>query len=524
MMADVTVIKNVGDEYADYLRDESRMVGQADSIVFPKSERDLRSMLAEASRAGSPVTIQGARTGITGGAVPRGGQVINLSRMDRVLGLRYDEAAGTFFLTVQPGVLLAELRKAIAARQFDTTGWSAASQQALGKLQAAPPQFFPPDPTETGASVGGMIACNASGACSYFYGSTRRHVERLRLITVDGSVLHLRRGTDKARGRDFVLCTEHGAAMGESLPAYSMPAVKNASGYYAAENMDMVDLFIGSEGTLAVVAEAELRLSPAPAVVWGVMMFFGAEPDAVKFVRKLRASEARPVAIEFFDHGALNLLRRQKAENPAFQELPSMPAEWHTAIYAEFHGQADANVEAAVELASGILTECGGKDDATWLASDDRERERLRFFRHAVPESVNLLIDLRRKVDPSLTKLGTDLAVPDKELEKILRMYRTELDEAKLEYVIFGHIGNNHVHVNILPRSPAEYDAGKKLYLAWAQKVVQLNGTVSAEHGIGKLKTAMLREMYGEDGIRQMQAVKRAFDPYNLLNPGNLFG
>jgi D-lactate dehydrogenase (cytochrome) len=230
----------------------------------------------------------------------------------------------------------------------------------------------------------------------------------------------------------------------------------------------------------------------------------------------------KPVAVEFFDAHALNLLRRQKASNPAFAEIPGMPADFHTAVYVEYHGE-DDTVMRAVEVMGTLVGEAGGNEDATWVADADAELERLKFFRHSVPESVNLLIDERRKVEPGLTKLGTDMAVPDSRLDAVLAMYREGLARTGLEHVIFGHIGNNHLHVNIIPRSLREYDIGKDLYLEWARRVVAMGGTVSAEHGIGKFKVALLREMYGEKGVHEMREVKRVFDPEGKLNPGNLF-
>jgi D-lactate dehydrogenase (cytochrome) len=161
--------------------------------------------------------------------------------------------------------------------------------------------------------------------------------------------------------------------------------------------------------------------------------------------------------------------------------------------------------------------------DATWLAGDEKEMIRLKDFRHAVPEAVNLLLDERRRQDPTLTKLGTDLAVPDECLAAVMRLYRDGLEASGLEYVSFGHIGNNHVHVNIIPRDAAEYRRGRELYGAWAREVVAMGGTVSAEHGIGKLKKDLLRTMYGGEGVDQMIKLKRLFDPTGLLNQGNLF-
>jgi D-lactate dehydrogenase (cytochrome) len=157
------------------------------------------------------------------------------------------------------------------------------------------------------------------------------------------------------------------------------------------------------------------------------------------------------------------------------------------------------------------------------MTTNEHETERLKAFRHAVPEAVNLTLDERRKSEPGLTKLGTDLSVPDDSLDRMIAMYREGLQRSGLEHVIFGHIGNNHVHVNIIPKTLSDYEKGKALYLEWAREVVRLGGSVSAEHGVGKLKKALLREMYGDRGILEMQEVKRCFDPGGLLSPGNLF-
>jgi D-lactate dehydrogenase (cytochrome) len=516
---------NVASEYPDYLRDESRKKGTAETISFPLTEADIRHVLATAHGGGVEVTTQGGRTGITGGAVPSGGHILNLSRMKRIVGMRYDAEGNAFFVSIEPGLALSELREALRTRVFDTAGWSPSSLAALQRFQAAPAHFFPPDPTETSASLGGMVACNASGACTFHYGPTRAYVESLRVVLADGAVLALRRGAPRVQGGTFEVKTaDGGRALRGRTPSYTMPGVKNAAGFFARSEMDLLDLFVGSEGTLGIFSEIELRLLPLPACRWGVLVFFPADAAAIRFVKTVRGQPVgrKPVAVEFFDAHALNLLRRQKASNPAFAEIPGMPADFHTAVYVEYHGE-DDTVMRAVEVMGTLVGEAGGNEDATWVADADAELERLKFFRHSVPESVNLLIDERRKVEPGLTKLGTDMAVPDSRLDAVLAMYREGLARTGLEHVIFGHIGNNHLHVNIIPRSLREYDIGKDLYLEWARRVVAMGGTVSAEHGIGKFKVALLREMYGEKGVHEMREVKRVFDPEGKLNPGNLF-
>ena len=224
-------------EYEAYLRDESRSSGTADSISFPRDEEEIRSVLqtlrTAAPRGGAPapVTVQGARTGLAAGAVPAGGHVMNLARANRYLGLRQDDA-GTYYLRVQPGVILSELRRHLANKTLPVDGWDAESLAALDKLYAGPEQFFPTDPTEASACLGGMAACNASGARSYRYGPMRGHVSALRVVLADGDVIAVRRGENRAQGRHLALTTEAGRTLELDLPTYIMPCTKNASGYF----------------------------------------------------------------------------------------------------------------------------------------------------------------------------------------------------------------------------------------------------------------------------------------------------
>lgn len=518
--------------YQEYLRDESRSVGWADSISFPKTEQELREIVSLLAERGQAITVQGARTGLTAAAVPQGGHVLNLTKMDRITGLRYDKGADAFFLAVQPGVLLTDLRKALANASFDTSGWSAESLAALRQMQERGAYQFTPDPTEASATIGGMISCNASGARSFYYGPTRNHVHRLRVVLADGSLLCLQRGVQRVRNGAFIVTTESGEQIAGQLPHYPLPRVKNAAGYHLAADMDLLDLFIGSEGTLGIISEAELCLRPTPRAIWGVTAFFPGEDSALRFVRAVRGEQlpergdlttARPVAVEYFNHQALNLLRRQRQVNPAFGQMQPLAAHFHTAIYVEFHGESDQQLtEVLLELGQ-LIVSCGGDEVDTWVARNTRDMEQLHFFRHATPESVNLTIDQRRRTEPRLTKLGTDMAVPDERLAEVIALYNRRIAESGLEAVAFGHIGNNHVHVNILPQNLDDYQRGKALYLEWARQAVSWGGTVSAEHGIGKLKTAFLAEMYGRKGLAKMRSVKRVFDPKWLLNPGNMF-
>ena len=318
-------IQAFGADYDEYRRDESRAQGEAESISFPTTEDEVSAILSKLAVSGTAVTVQGARTGLAAGAVPHGGHVMNLSHMNRCLGARRG-GDGAFYLTVQPGVILSELRKYLANKTVPCTGWADEDLEVLEQLYAAPTQFFPTDPTEASACLGGMAACNASGARSYRYGAMRDHVHALRLVLADGDVLALERGACHARGRTLELTTEGGRRMCVQLPAYQMPHAKNASGYFAADDMDAVDLVIGSDGTLGIISELELELMPAPAVIWGVSCFFARENQAVEATVAARGRLRHAAALEYFDPAALDILRRARAAGSAFSALPELPA------------------------------------------------------------------------------------------------------------------------------------------------------------------------------------------------------
>ena len=508
--------------HADYLRDESRRVGRADRIAFPRTEAEVLAALAEAREQKLPVTTQGARTGVTGGAVPEGGLILNLAHMDQILSAENGE------LRVQPGATLAAIRAAV------------------------PPGFyFAPDPTEPSASIGGMISCNSSGALSFLHGPTRNHVLGLRVALLNGDVVDLRRGRDKTAGLRFQL----GSVSGE-LPPLRRPAVKNAAGYFVDPDMDLVDLFVGAEGTLGVVTEATLRLLPAPGAVWGLMAFLPSTAAVVGFVDALRQGagdrgqgtegrgtrdeigtpatcnlqpetgclqpSAQLAALEYFDSNCLVFLR-EHADELASKGIavPALP-DGSACVYAEWHAPDAAAAEAALMATAERLPEFGADPDACILADNPHDIEKLKLFRHSAPEMVNSAIDERRKIHPGLVKLGTDMSVPDARLADVLALYETDLAASGLEHLVFGHIGANHLHVNILPRHPADYDAGRALYARWAAQVIAWGGSISAEHGIGKLKRDLFRQMAGDAALGQMRALKKCFDPDNLLNPGTL--
>ncbi|MGD9566992.1 MAG: FAD-binding oxidoreductase [Sedimentibacter sp.] len=518
--------------YGEYLRDESRQVGTAESIAFPKTEQEIVYSVKECALKNIPITTQGARTGLAASAVPFGGHIINLSRMNNVTGARYDKEQDRFFLIVQPGVLLTEIKKYLLNKSFITVNWDDESIKALRYMEKGE-WFYSTDPTETSASIGGMAACNASGAKSFRYGSTRDHVESIRVVLADGDILSLKRGQSFAEKVKFKLVTEGGRTIAGELPKYKMPNVKkNTSGYFNNPNMDMLDLFIGSDGTLGIISEIEIELSKTQKSNWGVTIFMSDEDKALDLVRVLRGEKIfdhieslglNPSAIEFFSNKALEMLRQQQKTNPAFSSIQEIKENYHTAVYIEVEKDSDDEIWKEIEKLGDIIVELGGDEDDTWVANNPSTLEKLHSFRHACPECVNMQIDEAKKKDSRITKLGTDMSVPDEKLKEVMKMYNEDIENNNLHAVIFGHIGNNHLHVNIIPRSMKEYNKGKLLFLQWAEKIAAMGGAVSAEHGVGKLKVPFLQKMYSENELNEMRKLKELFDPEQLLNRGTIF-
>ena len=228
-------------------------------------------------------------------------------------------------------------------------------------------------------------------------------------------------------------------------------------------------------------------------------------------------------ALEYFDEDSLRILRQQKLSGSAFSALPDVSPGQRCCLYAELQADTEEEALAALYHLGDILRSTGGSEQHTWVARTDTDRASQQFFRHAVPESVNMLIDARKKTDPVITKLAADMSVPDGCLMEILPVYRRDLQAAGLESAIWGHIGNNHLHVNILPRNAADYRKGIEVIRGWAAAVTAMGGAVSAEHGIGKLKRDFLLIMMGQNAMEEMISVKRALDPDWLLGRGNLF-
>ena len=428
------------------ITDASGYAGQADQVFTPRSEEEIAEVLVRASSQGVPVTVMGALTGLAGGAVPKSGWAISMAQFRKL-----DVYGGS--ARVGTGVLLRDVQAAAAASG----------------------QFYAPDPTENTSSIGGNIGANASGSRSFRYGATRKHVQALRVVHMDGRIVEHRRGEKT----DF------------DVPRIALPRTrKHSAGYRLEPGMDAVDLFIGSEGTLGIVTEAELQLLPAPGEILGGVIFFPTEEAALDAVDRWRPTFGLRM-LEFLDSRSIKLM-----------ELP-----YGAAVLVEIEGDAELDMTGALETES-------------WFGSSAADRERFRLFRHRLPERIHER--LRRG---GFVVLATDYAVPLEHSRDILAIYRNVLSQNfEDRFVMFGHIGDAHVHTEVLPETDQEWKRATEIAVDLAKEVVAMGGTVGAEHGLGKRKAHLLPIQYAQTDIDAMRSVKRRFDPQGLLGQGNLFG
>jgi D-lactate dehydrogenase (cytochrome) len=459
--------KSNPDEIQSFLSDASFIRdGYADRVVLPESVEEVSETLAAANKDYTPVTVSGAGTGTVGGRVPFGGIVLATDRLNRIKSIEDGRAVA------EAGVILADFQRAV-------------DQKGL---------LYPPDPTERGCFLGGTVATNASGARTFKYGPTRNYIERLKVVLASGAILDLRRG--------------EGNSLKIPLPTYRPPTTrKNASGYFVAPNMDAMDLFIGSEGTLGVICEIEARLVPKPQGLLSGVVFFAKEADVLAFVADAKRGAVDARALEFFDVESLNFLR---------QKYPEIPAEAAGAIFFE-QETTDLTEESILNKWLALLEKHNAFADS-WFATGEQDWAKLREFRHQLPVLMNEWFARYRQ-----RKVSTDMAVPDEAFPGLFDLYKRTLRRSGLRYTIFGHIGDNHVHVNILPRDDDEAARARDLYVQFLKYAASVGGTLSAEHGIGKLKRDYLRLFYSDAQLREMAALKKHFDPHGILGRGNIF-
>ena len=499
---------------APYLEDAAHYPGgHAPAVAFPRDESELASILC-AARTVLPI---GAQSSLTGGATPKGELLLSMSKFTRLAPPTRTS------VTVEPGVTLAELRTALT-----TAGRS-----------------YPPTPTYEGATIGGVVSTNAAGAATFKYGPTRRWVQRLTIMLASGELLDLERGQIQAAQGRFEIITQSRGTITIPVPSYRMPAVpKCSAGYHAESEMDLIDLFIGSEGTLGVVTSITLDLLPRCSEMGILLIALDDEARAVSVASQLRDLSIRTrqtqdpqgldvAAIEYLDRRCIELLQEDGTAVPEDADaLLLVQIELPSGVTAEqIHEQvglaesANGTIGPIAQLCH-LLAEEELLDATELAAPDDTTRcQELLALREAVPDTVNRRIGFaKRTMDHTIEKTATDMIVPFSMISESLAVLRTAFDSRGLDYAIWGHLSDANLHANLLPQTGADVAAGHEAILECGRAVIRLGGCPLAEHGVGRnpVKQTLLRLLHSETGINQMRAVKHALDPENKLAPGVL--
>ncbi len=502
-----------------YLTDESKMTGKGEHVIIPLNEGELREAVRINNSKGNPITVSAMRTGVCGGCVPLEGDVISLERMSGVLGIGRDERG--YFARVLPCTTIEEINTVLRGRDFSKL--ADVTEGARESLAGEPvPYFYPVDPTEMGGSIGGNIACNASGPRTYRYGPTRDWIRRLMVVLPEGQYVDFKRGDFKAEGRRMSF------PAGRSYYSFDIPtydfntSVKNAAGPMFHEDMDLIDMFVGSEGIFGIIAEADVYLAPWHPLMSNIL-FFPSDSDALAAVKEIRSDEAiDPEFLEYMDGRSLELLRGVMGSDPAMVRVPRIPDRAGAALFFDMM-MTDDMVDRYSHVAA-IAERHGSSLEDSWCGHTEGDRARMRDMRHSIPRSIFEYVASLKQGMPGIHKMGTDMSVPDSAADEMMAYYSEQLDAAGLEYVVFGHIGNNHPHVEIILKSMDDFEKAKEVYGRFARKAVELGGSPSAEHGIGKIKIDYMELLYGREGVEQIRKVKDILDPKGILCRGNILG
>ena len=423
--------------------DDSRRHALPDAVALPRTREEVVTLVRACRAHRVPIVARGAGTGTTGAAVPtHGGVAVSFARMDRILDLRAADRCAV----VEPGVPNGVLQAALAPQGL----------------------FWPPDPSSADScTVGGNLATNAGGPRAVKYGATRDNVLGLVAVTGAGDLIRVGGAYTKA-----------------------------SAGY------DLTHLLVGSEGTLALIVEATLKLAPRPQAQAGLRAFYRDAASAAAAVSRLMAQPVVPAMLEFMDRRSLGLLRRNGSDVP---EAGAM-------LLIEADGSFDALPDILAAL--GAAADGDGLLDMD-VAQDGIARDKLWAARRALSPAL-------RTIAPG--KINEDVVVPVSRIPELVAGVEALADESGLTIVCFGHAGNGNLHVNILyhPDDAAEAARAQAALPRVFELALALGGALSGEHGIGLSKRDFMVDAYDPATLDVMRAVKRAFDPDGILNPGKL--
>lgn len=433
----------------DYGKDELGTVQKMPDIVLQVTgASEIQKVMQFAYSQKISVTVRGSGTGLVGACVPLyGGIVLDTTKMNRILELDEENMC----LTVEPGVLLMDIYEYVEPKGY----------------------FYAPDPGEKTATIGGNIATNAGGMRAVRYGVTRDWVQALEVVLPNGEIVELGR-----------------------------KVVKNATGY------SLLDLIIGSEGTLGIITKAVLKLTSKPVEAISILAPFNTLDEALNAVPKIIQSKSNPIAIEFFERVTVLF-----AEEYLGKKFPDTKSNYY--LLLTFDGMTKEIVTHAYkEAADLLLDELGAQD--VFIVDTDERKESVWKARGAFLEAIK----------GSTTQMDEcDVVVPRSEIAEFLKFTYTLQEKHGLRIASFGHAGDGNLHIYLCRDDLSEEEFARRLDLAFNdlyQQASLVGGLVSGEHGIGFAKKQYMEKTLGETQIKLMQGIKDFFDPLHILNPGKI--
>jgi FAD/FMN-containing dehydrogenase len=454
-----------------------------EAVALPADEADLISLVRWAARHRVPLTPRGAGSSVTGSNVSAG-VIVDLTRMPRII-------------EISPATRRARTSANIRWAELNET----AGKDGLR---------LPPDPSSGAfATLGGMVSTNASGSHSLRYGSMRRWVLAITVITADGKRVELKRGSEEL---SLHYPRQQLQAHAELIRARFPKTTKNSSGYALdawLASGDTLDLFIGAEGTLGIVTEIEWRLDPIPLHRAGLNVQLD---DLDRLTGAVETTLAfSPSALELLDRTFLDLVESGAVDRPPGR--PSgRPSE--SVLLVEFEGNDAAELKDLVHRAVRALQGIASSIETALTPAEEASAWRLR---HAASPIIADLPAGRRSL-----QVIEDACLPLSRMGEYITAVRTLAQRVGVPIVIFGHAGDGNIHVNLLPDTTETgwENAVGTLYRDITGEVIRLGGTTSGEHGDGRIRSSVLERLYGPDIVRLFHAVKDAFDPLGILNPG----